>query len=425
MINGFKKYTDYTDNGLKIIALEIPHLHNAEISCFVRMGSRYETSQDNGISHFFEHMIFRGTKKMNQKKLACIAESFGGSFNAFTTRDYAQFTMQLHPQFIHQGIKIVAHVLTEPIFRDIELEKEIILEERLSDVNTKDEDINVDNLSRKLLWGNKHPLGFAIIGTPDSIRGVTKAKLASFHLNVITVENMLVVIASPHSPNKIIEEAKKYFHEIPAGKKITPLPPPKTNSSKKIHITYEDNANTELSFSFKTFPISSEKQIPFMILRKVLDGGMSSRLYQSLCAEKGLAYDIDTQSENFEDCGVFDITLSTSHTKVKDVILLLFKELDKMYTKGITAEELTRTKQMELLDMELALDSTSYLSTVYAGIELFMPTISYKQRRERIKNISRQTVNAIAQEVLAKENCYITIVGPIKNKKEIEKIIKI
>ena len=208
------------NNGLRIIIVEMPHLHSLEISMYVKVGSRFETTHNNGISHFLEHMLFRGTKNMpDSYQLHKSFESLGGDINALTTSEYTCFWLTSHPHYITEGIGLFSEMFTSPNFADIETEKQIILEEILNEHNEKGENINIDDLSFLLLWPNDG-LGFSTLGPNKNVLKFTKEDIQSFFHTYYTASNMVLCIAGHAKHEQILPYADKYFSHIPTGNEL-------------------------------------------------------------------------------------------------------------------------------------------------------------------------------------------------------------
>jgi len=235
-------------NGLRVIIVEMPHLHSLEISMYVKVGSRFETIHNNGTSHFLEHMLFRGTKNMpDSYQLHKSFESLGGDINAVTSSEYTCFWLTFHPQYVAKGMGLFSEMFTSPNFAKMETEKQIVLEEILNELNEKGENINVDDLTSLMLWP-KDSLGFSTLGSKKNLLQFTKKDIRSFFHTYYTASNMVLCIAGQVKHEQILPYADKYFSHLPAGREVQ-IPTQKF-SQKKARTLFKKNPGSQTNVLF-------------------------------------------------------------------------------------------------------------------------------------------------------------------------------
>src|SRR2546421_5761997 len=190
-------YKSELDNGLRVVTIELPHLHGAMLAAYVRAGSRHEDQRSNGVSHFLEHLFFRGSEgHPDGRAMNALVEDAGGSLNGVTTRDHGYYYSPIHPARLETGVAVLGEMLARPLFKDVELEREVILEEILDEVDEDGRDVDVDNLSKRALFEGD-PLGQKIAGTRETVSGLREDDLRAHHARAYGARNLVVCAAGP------------------------------------------------------------------------------------------------------------------------------------------------------------------------------------------------------------------------------------
>src|SRR2546426_6291785 len=204
-------------NGLRVVTVELPHLHVGMIAAYVRAGSRHEDPSRNGVSHFLEHLFFRGSEGYpDGRTLNALVEDCGGSLNGVTTRDHGYYFSPVHPERLEVPMAVLGDMLARPLFKEIELEREVILEEILDEVDEKGRDIDIDNLAKRALFPG-HPLGLKIAGTPASVSALTEEHLRAHHARAYGARNIVLAAAGPLRHDRVLELAEKHFSSLRPG----------------------------------------------------------------------------------------------------------------------------------------------------------------------------------------------------------------
>lgn len=293
--------------GLKVVTVEAPHLHSAMVAVYVRVGSRHETAEDNGVSHFLEHMFFRGSRSHpDPVQMNARVEAQGGNLNAVTTRDSSTFFSPVHPQGVETALMVLGDMLTRPRLEGLAIERRIILEEMLDEVDEHGRDIDIENVSKRALWG-RHPLAFKIAGTPASVRAMTRAKLEAHFRRHYRAGNMVLAVSGPVTRRRVRRLAARAFRHLLPGPMATEVPPrPPPPGPRWKHVTLPD-AQAEFRLSFIAVPEDHPDANALHLLRRVLDDGLSSRLPHDIVEARGLAYSVGASFETFNDAGLFEI----------------------------------------------------------------------------------------------------------------------
>src|SRR5438876_90789 len=239
------------DNGLRVVTVELPHLHTGMIAAYVRAGSRHEDAQRNGVSHFLEHLFFRGSEGYPEgRQMNALVEDCGGALNGVTTRDHGYYFSPVHPKKIDVPFAVLGDMLSRPLFKEIELEREVILEEILDEVDEKGRDIDVDNLSKRALFG-AHPLAMKIAGSSETVSSLREEDLRAHHARAYGARNLVVCCAGAVKHSQVMKLVEKSFGSLRPGDVLTdtPLrfPPPGHQLVAVEHV----ESQVELQVSFR------------------------------------------------------------------------------------------------------------------------------------------------------------------------------
>src|SRR5438132_8098500 len=214
-------------NGLRVVAVELGHLHAGMLAAYVRAGSRHEEAQKNGVSHFLEHLFFRGsTGYPDGRLLNSVVEDVGGNLNGVTTRDHGYYYTPVHPERLEIPFAVLGDMLARPLFKEVELEREVILEEILDEVDENGRDIDVDNLSKRALF-SEHPLGQKIAGTRETVSGLREDDLRAHHARAYGARNLVVCAAGPVQHREVVRLAERSSGQLTPGTVVTDPPLPR------------------------------------------------------------------------------------------------------------------------------------------------------------------------------------------------------
>ena len=279
-------------SGLRLVVIETPHLHTASIALYARVGARYETRRTNGLSHFVEHMLFRGSENFGSSyALNYAIESIGGTLYAETGRDYSLYQIPLHPAELPRGLEIMGDLFATPLFSDIELERKIILEEILEDLDEDGRNVNVDDLSRATIWG-EHPLGYPITGPLTNVKRFRTDDVRAHFAEFYGARNMVLCLAGPFSHARVAPLAARAFSRLRPGKRAHPMPARVRGVGPRFRSLRNESAQTHVQLVWEGVPDSDPDYIALSALSRVLDDGMSTRLHYQICDQKGLAYQV-------------------------------------------------------------------------------------------------------------------------------------
>jgi predicted Zn-dependent peptidase len=408
-----------------VVALETPHLQRATLALYTRVGSRFESEAQNGVSHFLEHMLYRGTERLpNAHAVNRAFERLGGSLYAATQVDYGVFSVSAPAASIAPMVPLLADVLTSPTFRDIDVERGIVVEEILEDLDDEGRDVDADNGSRRLIYDD-HPLGFTITGTEAHVRGFTEQNLHVHHRAHYTSANSVLVLAGAFSAEQAIAWAAP-FASMPTGTRKTGAPPPHTQRAPRYALIPNASSQVELRVSFRAIAERLETRAPMELLLRVLDDGMSTRLYHRVCDELGLCYDVSANFDGYEDDGVFDFAASVNPERSARVVSEIVRLLADLAEHGPTEQELAEAKQRAVWQLEGLCDAPEELAAAYAVPMLFERPETPAEHQARLLAVTREDVRALAARIAQPACLNVVAVGnPIgKERTKLEKVVR-
>ncbi|SKC74037.1 M16 family metallopeptidase [Maledivibacter halophilus] len=406
----YKKFI--LNNGIKVIAQKIPHVRSVSIGVWVNTGSIFETEENNGISHFIEHMLFKGTYKRTAKDIASSMDGIGGQLNAFTSKECTCYYSKVVDSHLNIAIEILSDMLFNSKFdeNDIVKEKSVILEE-INMYEDSPEDLAYDSLS-KLIF-NKHSLGLPILGTYDSIKSLNRNDLKKFMENNYNSDNIIIAVAGSFEEEKLIEELNEKFGQASLKKEI------KNQIEKPVfHSSYiyrnKDIEQIHLCMGFEGFSNGEDSLYPLFIFNNIFGGSMSSRLFQTVREEHGLAYSIYTHPSFYKKFGLFTVYVSLNPSQLSNILPLITKETKELIHNYISEEELKRSKEQLKGNYILGLESTSSIMTMLGKSEIYGKKIRNSEEViEKINNITMDDIKNIINKIFKKDKVSLSIVGNI------------
>lgn len=406
------------ENGLRVAVVELPHLHTATLAAYVKVGSRFETPRDNGLSHFVEHMLFRGTERYpTSLDLNFAVESLGQALHAETGRDYSLFQMAVEAGEVTPGLALLGEVLGRPRFTDIELERALILEEMREDYDAKGVEINVDDIARGLLFEG-HPLGQRIIGPRANVERFTEEDVRRHFASFYGARNMIVCVAGPVSPAEVEKAAREALGHLPPGTAAEPEPAPPGAGEPLVRFVRDRGSQVELSVLLRAVPELDPDYVASQALLRTLDDGMATRLHYRLCDQKGLAYSVNAGLEPLHDVALLDVVAAAQPGKVAELLgesLAIFAELRE---RAIDDSELAKIKRRYRYDLASAVDDAAAMAGHFGGIALYYPPPSFEDRLEAMDRITAADIQRVAARVFDPSNMAVAVVGDLSRARQ-------
>ncbi len=411
--------TTRCENGLTILTEKMPDVRSATIGIWIRTGSRHEPANLNGISHFIEHAVFKGTAKRSALNIAIETDRLGGNLDAFTMHEAVGFMAKVVDTQTANAFDLIADMLANPLFdeRELRREQKVIIEE-IKMVEDTPEDF-LSEIFTQAFYPN-HALGLPIEGTRKTVKTFNHETTRNFHTKMFQPRNIVVACAGNVEHAPIVELAEKFFDSSNSAFSLQPSPleaKPKTAAP----ILIKPKKNLEQAHLIIATPWISaidERRYAASLLIGILGDGNSSRLWQTIREKRGLAYSVGASATSFQDCGVFSIYAGCSPEKVAEVVDLSITELKKIKQKGVSIEELNLMKEQTAASVLLGLEDSSVRAGNLAQMEMTHGRqISVEETLAKIQIVSLEDIQAIALEFFQTEQIALAALGNLNGLK--------
>jgi len=413
-------------NGLRVVVAPQPQLHRAHVALYVRVGSRFETPPTNGLSHFLEHMLYRGTPELKTAHEVNHAfESLGGYLYAATQTDFGVFSVTAPSESIAASSALFGKVLAQPTFNDIEIEKGIVCEEILEDLDDEGRQVDADNLSRMMIYPT-HPLGYTITGDEKRVRSFNQTMLRAHHARHYNAANSVLAFSGAVDEAECLELAERCFSGLAKGVPVTTDIPVHQQKKPRLDIVENVSSQTELRVCFRAVPERSEHRPAMDMLMRILDDGMSTRLYHRICDSKGLCYDVGASFDGYEDDGVLDFMAGVQHARTSVVTREILDLLCELATVGPTEEEVEKARRRNAWEMQNIFDSPEELAGFYAGGLLFERFETPEARLAANAQVTPKRLREMAALLAQPDRLNVLAVGLLEDgeDKRLEAVVK-
>lgn len=403
-----KKYT--CQNGVRIVLENIPTVRSAAIGVWIKTGSRNETPELNGVSHFLEHMFFKGTTTRNAREIAESFDSIGGQVNAFTSKEYTCYYAKVMDNHASYALEILADMFFNSTFDEEELKKEknVVYEEIKMYEDTPD-DIVHDLLS-KAVYEN-HPLGYPILGTESTLETFNSETLKKYVHDMYTPDKVVVSIAG-NVDEKLIQEVESYFGSYQGGEERLELVKPAFHENRITRKKETEQAH--LCLGFKGLEIGNDKTYSLITLNNILGGSMSSRLFQDVREQRGLAYSVYSYHSSYQDTGLVTVYGGTGTSQLDSLYETIQETLDTLKKDGITEKELRNSKEQLKGSLMLSLESTNSRMSRNGKNELMLGEHrSLDDIIIKIDEVTENSVNEMANQIFKEHS--LSLVSPLEN----------
>lgn len=403
-------------NGVRVITEAMPHVRSVSVGIWVGTGSRRETPEQNGISHFIEHMLFKGTTNRSAEDIARSVDSIGGNLDAFTAKELVCFNTKVLDEHLAQAFDVLADLVLHPVFRseDIEKEKGVILEEIKMEADSPD--YLVHEIFSSNFWKD-HPLGKPILGTPQTVKRFEQGMIRQYYDSVYAPSNLIVTAAGNLTHERLVDLVRQYFETLP------PSAPPPADHIPTTHarIALRNKKALEqvhLCLGVPSYPLPHQERFACYVLNTLLGGGMSSRLFQNIRERQGLAYAVFSELNPYRDTGCLSIYAGTSLESARQVVESIVKEFHELKQQAVTAEELRRAKDHLKGSLMLSLESTASRMSNLARQEMYFGRFfTLDELVESIESVTADDVQRIAQTFFDSRQIALTILGNLEDLK--------
>jgi len=407
---------DVLPNGLTIVTEAMTSVRSVSVGIWLRTGARQERVEDNGISHFIEHMLFKGTENRSAEEIARAADSIGGHLDAFTAKETTNFSIKVLDEHLPRAFGILSDLVKNPLFNPEHITNESrVIQEEIKMVEDTPDDL-VHEIFTQTYWRG-HALGRPILGTRRSVRGFDHKRLAGYFRRHYAPNNMLVAAAGHIRHSQIVDLVDKEFGSLPKGPALRSGPKPVAHPHIQVRHK-KDLEQVHICVGAPSYPQPHKNRFPAYILNSVLGGGMSSHLFQNIREKRGLAYAVFSSLSSFHDAGCLSVYAGTAADKARQVIDLVLKEFCELKSNPISPEELQRAKDYLKGSLLLSLESsTSRMGNVARQEMYFGRYINLDEIAKSVDGVTAEQVQAVAQEFFHPERLAITVLGPVNGLK--------
>ncbi|MFB3884299.1 MAG: M16 family metallopeptidase [Thermodesulfobacteriota bacterium] len=399
------------DNGIKVITEEIPYLKSASIGIWVNTGSRDEPPEENGISHFIEHLLFKGTERRTAFDIAKEIDSVGGTLNAFTGREYTCFYAKVIDKNLPLAIDLLSDIFLHSLIDDQDVEKErmVILQEIKMVEDTPDD--YVHDLFNRACWGN-HPLGFPIFGTSDLVRSLKRDRIYQFFKENYLPNRIIICAAGNLHHQEVVDSIGAVFGQIPKSDQIKERVRPDAIST--TNILKRDLEQVHFCLGTKGLQYNHSLRFASYVLNTILGGGMSSRLFQEIRENRGLAYSVYSYLPAYIDTGLVVVYAGTNESSFQEAIELILKEFNHLKTEPLQNGELEIAKEQLKGNLLLSLESSDNLMARLAKNEIYFESyLPVEQVIKGIDEVEERTVRDLAKDIFDERFFCLTVLGPV------------
>jgi len=404
--------TTILPNGLTVLTERMEHVRSVSMGVWLTTGARHDAPELNGLSHFVEHMVFKGTTTRSARQISLDTDELGGYMNAFTAQDMVAFHATVLDTHVSRALNLLADLILNPEFplAEIERERDVILEE----INaTQDDPVYLaHDAVIRTLWKDD-PISLPIGGTPETLSSFTRDTLVRYAKDHFTGRNMVFIAAGNLQHDDMVEKVRQCFGRAPAG---TPLPRgtfPKASAGSTL--IDKPSEQVQLLIGFPAPPITDARYFTVHLAVMLLGGGPSSRLFQSVREQRGLAYSITADYMPFHNTGYFSVYCGTSRTRVRPVLDLILQELHCLKTEPLSPSDLRRAKDQVLSNQIIGLETTAARANALGGQLLsFGRDVSMEERQTAIENVTEDQVMLLANALFDSDRMALALVGDIQ-----------
>jgi predicted Zn-dependent peptidase len=412
-------------NGLRLITVPMKDNPTVTVLVLVETGSKYEDKKVNGISHFLEHMCFKGTiRRPKGVDISKELDSMGSQYNAFTSQEYTGYYAKGDAKHFKKIVDIVTDIYLNSTFPETEIEKEkgVIIEEinMYEDMPSR----HVQDLMMKLLYGDQ-PAGWNIAGEKKNILGMVREDFVKYHKEHYVPNATTLVVAGQVKETEVIKEVEKIFGQIKKAKKSTKLKVVETQTKPEILVKHKETDQTHFVLGVRTYDLFNKNNAILSVLSGVLGAGMSSRLFTKLREEMGVGYYVRAYNDVYTDHGFLQISAGVDNKRINEVIEAVLGECKKLKNELVSVEELEKVKQCLIGNMKLSLESSDDIANFYGSQELLKKQIkTSEEKAEQVRRITAKQIQDMARKIFTDDKLNLALIGPFKDKKQFVKILK-
>lgn len=406
------------DNGLRVVTCQMPHMQSVALGVWVNAGSRFETEKNNGIAHFLEHLLFKGSKNFSCRKLKQTIEGLGGYLNGFTSEELCCYLVKLPHRYLALALDVLSDMILNPLLNkeDIGKERNVIAEEIKMHRDLPQSYMH--ELLDGLLWPG-HPLGMNILGAMESIKGLTRDDFILFKKKYYTMPNIVIAVCGNLEHDKVLHKAQRIFR-IFRTNKINKFDRAKVCQNRpQLRLSIKDTEQTHLTLGFHGLDRNDPHRFTLRLLHIILGANMSSRLFHELREKKGLAYEIGTQVKFFADTGSFIVNAGIDNKNVTAALEVILKELDNLKKNLVSQRELKRAKEFYIGQLSISLEDTlEHMLWIGEPTIALDKIYTLDEVIDEVDKITSEYLRHLAQRIFRYKDRNLAVIGPLKDKEE-------
>lgn len=408
------------NNGTTIISHTMPHMKSVALGIWIRAGGRYEHCEISGISHFLEHLLFKGTKKRTVRKIKESIEGVGGSLNAFTAHEFTCYVVKILGKYFPLALDVLSDMILNATLAesDIEREKTVIIEEikMYRDMPAH----YVSELLDNLLWPEQ-PLGRNLAGSPETIASLTRKDLTSYKKKFYNLHNVIVAAVGPISHTATVKEVKKRFSMKSPLCRVGFQRAHASQVDPQIHFLFKETEQAHMCLGAHALPRAHPDRYALSLLHIVLGANMSSRLFQELREKRGLAYEIASYVKRYRDTGAFIVSAGIDNAKVPQALEVILREVRRITEQPVKKVEFKRAKEFYKGQFSLALEDTMD-HMLWMGEEMMTLQTMHlpEQIVKEIERVDEEDVMRVAQKIFKRHHLNLALIGRLKEKDRAE-----
>jgi len=411
-------------NGMRIITVPMADNKTVTVLVLVEAGSKYEDKVENGISHFLEHMCFKGTtKRPKVGDISLELDKLGAQSNAFTSHEFTGYYAKAYSKNIFKLIDVISDMYCNPIFnkKEIEKEKGVIIEE----MNLKEDlpMVKVQESFMEVLYG-KTPAGKTILGDKDFIKKAKQQDFIDYRNKHYVALATTIVVAGNIDEKKVVKEIEKKFECVSESRKYKKEKVKEIQSKPQTKIVYKKSDQSHLILGVRAFNFFKKDAMVVSILAGVLGAGMSSRLFIKLREEMGVCYYVRAGNSTTTDTGCLKVSAGVDNKRIEEVIIVLLEEFNKLKNELVSVGELKKVKEKMISSLILELESSDSFAEYYGILDILgRPLLKPQEKIKKIKAITSQDIKRVANKIFVNKGLNLAIIGPIKDKKNLQSIL--
>ncbi len=420
-----KAFKKTLSNGLRVILVPMKESVTTTVMVMVEAGSKYESKRENGISHFLEHVCFKGTtNRPSSMDILHEIESKGAQTNAFTGHEFTGYYAKAHPKHTNNLLEIISDIYLNSNFPEKEIQKEkgVILDEMnmYEDLPQR----QIYDVFTKLLYGDQ-PAGRTILGEKNVIRSIKRQDFFNYRKKHYVAKSTIVVVSGNFDEKKVLKKISEFFKNISNGSKDKKAKVVESQNAPKVFVKNKKTGQAHIALGVRTFGTKDKRNTTLMVLNTILGQGMSSRLFQKIREGMGVGYYVRSSADDFTDHGFLATYTGVENSRAEEVVKAILEEYKKLKDEEVSSKELEKAKEYVIGNLAMDLESSDQVAEFCAIQEVLRRKIEIPSEIEaKVRKVSAKDIKKLAGEIFKTKNLNLAIIGDVKSSKNFEKILK-